>query len=70
MPRKPAPTALPTWEPLLTLEECAARLHVSLATVYYWRSQGTFPRGKVVGKYVRIAERDFTAWYAAQPTAA
>ena len=70
MPRKPALTVLPDWEPLLTLEQCAARLQVPLATLYYWRTRGAFPKGTVVGKHVRITERDFVAWYAAQPSAA
>lgn len=70
MPRKTATPEPLTWEPLLSLEQCAERLQVPLATVYYWRTQGHFPKGKVVGKYVRIPESEFLDWFAAQPTAA
>lgn len=70
MPRTKTSTPLPVWEPQLTIEEIAERLHVPKATVYFWRSQGTFPRGKLVGRHVLVSEREFMEWWAAQPAAA
>jgi excisionase family DNA binding protein len=61
---------LPQWEPQLTIELIAERLHVPRQTIYWWRSQGTFPAGKLVGRHVLVPEREFMEWWASQPSAA
>lgn len=47
---------------LLTLKEVAELLDVSTNTIYYWRWQGTGPKGHKVGKHVRYRRSDIDAW--------
>lgn len=47
---------------LLTLQQVAELLDVSPNTIYYWRYQGTGPRGHKVGKWVRYWRSDVIAW--------
>lgn len=47
---------------LLTLQQVAELLEVSTNTVYYWRYQGTGPKGHRVGRQVRYWKRDVLEW--------
>lgn len=67
MPRKPAAPEPRPWSPLLTVEEVAERLKLPKQTIYYWRTQGIGPRGKVVGRHVRFREDDLALWLDQQP---
>ncbi|MGW3946580.1 helix-turn-helix transcriptional regulator [Micrococcus endophyticus] len=60
-----APTA-PDRAQLWTPDRLADFLGVPIATVYRWRSTGDGPRGFRVGKHVRYADEDVTAWIDAQ----
>ncbi len=47
---------------LLTTTEVAERLRAPIATLRYWRSIGTGPRGCKIGKRVLYRECDVDAW--------
>jgi predicted DNA-binding transcriptional regulator AlpA len=47
---------------LLSLQQLAEFLEVSSATIYYWRYQGTGPKGHKVGKHVRYWLSDVLDW--------
>lgn len=47
---------------LLTLEEVAALIRVPIATVRYWRAQGSGPRGFRVGRTVRYWRTEVVMW--------
>lgn len=47
---------------LLTPEETAALLKVTVRTLRYWREQGTGPQYVRVGRRVRYRRRDLDAW--------
>ncbi len=51
---------------LLTQQDLAELCGVSVATVRYWRVQGTGPCAAVIGKHVRYRESDVKAWLAEQ----
>ncbi len=51
-------------EPALTLSELAARLSVSVQTIYDLRSQGRGPRGFRVGRQLRFRVSEIEAWLA------
>ncbi len=51
-------------EPALTLSELAARLSVSVQTIYDLRSQGRGPRGFRVGRELRFRVSEIDAWLA------
>ena len=51
-----------TVDELLTLQQVAELLDVSPNTIYYWRYQGTGPRGHKVGKWLRYWRSDVIAW--------
>jgi excisionase family DNA binding protein len=51
-------------EPVLTLSELAARLCVSIQTLYDLRSQGRGPRGFRVGRQLRFRMSEIDAWLA------
>lgn len=73
MPRKtatPEPPAQRPWSPLLTVDEVAERLRLPRQTLYYWRSEGTGPKARLVGKHLRYREDELGAWLEAQPTMA
>ncbi|HYJ33783.1 MAG TPA: helix-turn-helix domain-containing protein [Candidatus Binatia bacterium] len=50
---------------LLTIDDIAAVLKVSPATVRAWRVRGKGPRVTKVGKHVRFRRADFDLWLAA-----
>jgi len=47
---------------LLTLQDVAKLLEVSPNTIYYWRYQGTGPKGHKVGKRVRYWRSEVLDW--------
>ena len=49
-------------EPVLSLSELAARLRVSVQTLYDLRSQGRGPRGFRVGRELRFRVSEVDAW--------
>ncbi len=49
-------------EPLLTLSELAARLSVSVQTLYDLRSKGRGPRGFRIGRELRFRRSEVDAW--------
>lgn len=54
---------------LLTTEEVAEQLGLSVKTLYQWHSQKPHPKGPVpikVGKYLRWRPADVEAWIDAQ----
>ena len=51
-------------EPVLSLSELAARLHVSIQTIYDLRSQGRGPRGFRVGRELRFRVSEIDSWLA------
>ncbi len=53
---------------LLTEEEVAKRLHVSLASVRRWRLERRGPQFIKVGALVRYRPDDLEAWLASLPT--
>jgi len=53
-------------EPLLSVEDLAARLGVPIGTVYAWNHKGTGPRRVRVGKHIRYTPADVDAWIEAQ----
>jgi excisionase family DNA binding protein len=67
----PAP-ATTTEEPdmtdtdLLTITEAAALLRTPVATLRWWRHQGTGPASFRIGRRVFYRRRDLEAWIAAQ----
>jgi hypothetical protein len=53
---------------LLTEEEVAKHLHVSLAALRRWRLEGRGPRFIKVSALVRYRPEELEAWLASQPT--
>lgn len=53
-------------EVLLGIEEAAARLGCSVATLRYWRHRGTGPASAKLGRRVVYRERDLEGFVAAQ----
>ena len=51
-------------EPVLSLSELAARLRVSIQTIYDLRSQGRGPRGFRVGRELRFRVSEIESWLA------
>jgi excisionase family DNA binding protein len=51
-------------EPVLTLSELAARLSVSVQTLYDLRSKGRGPRGFRIGCELRFRQSEVDAWLA------
>jgi excisionase family DNA binding protein len=49
-------------EAVLSLSELAARLRVSVQTIYDLRSQGRGPRGFRVGRELRFRASEIDAW--------
>lgn len=49
-------------DPLLTVQQLAARLGVPVATVYAWNSRDLGPRRLRLGKHLRYRESDIEAW--------
>jgi excisionase family DNA binding protein len=53
---------------LLTEEEVAKRLHVSLASIRRWRVERRGPQFIKVGSLVRYRPEDLESWLASLPT--
>jgi excisionase family DNA binding protein len=53
-----------TLDTVLTLSELAARLRVSVQTIYDLRSQGRGPRGFRVGRELRFRASEIESWLA------
>src|SRR5659263_51329 len=51
-------------EPVLSMSELAARLRVSVQTLYDLRSQGRGPRGFRVGRELRFRLSEIDSWLA------
>jgi len=49
--------------PLWTVQDVAGYLRVPVHTLYAWRAQGTGPRARKVGKYLRYRPADVVAWF-------
>ena len=49
--------------PLWTVNDVAEYLRVPVQTLYTWRAQGTGPRARKVGKYLRYRPCDVIAWF-------
>jgi excisionase family DNA binding protein len=56
------PSGTETGEPLLTVDEAAAWLSISPATLRYWRHVGRGPRSLSVGTAIRYRTSDIEAW--------
>ena len=54
--------------PLLTEQEVANRLHVSLASIRRWRLERRGPQFIKVGSLVRYRSEDVASWLASLPT--
>jgi excisionase family DNA binding protein len=50
------------FDTVLTLSELAARLRVSVQTIYDLRSQGSGPRGFRVGREIRFRTNEIDSW--------
>jgi hypothetical protein len=63
--RTGATRAADSWPiaPLWTVEDVSAFLKVPVQTLYSWRQQGTGPRARRVGKYLRYRPTDVVAWF-------
>jgi excisionase family DNA binding protein len=53
-------------EPLLSIDDVADYLGVSVTTIYDWRVAGKGPRAIKVGRHLRFAVSDLMAWVGAQ----
>lgn len=49
-------------EPLLSVDDVAARLGIPRQTIYEWRRLGKGPTGYRIGKYLRFHAADVEAW--------
>lgn len=58
-----APEAIEVIAPLWTVHDVAAYLRVPVQTVYAWRAQGSGPRARKVGKYLRYQPADVVDWF-------
>jgi excisionase family DNA binding protein len=65
LPSQGSPVA-DTSRPLLTIEDVAARLAVSVGCVRAWRIKGEGPPAIRVGNSLRWAEKDLEAWLEAR----
>lgn len=54
-------------ESLWDIDQVAAYLGVTVATIYTWRSKKYGPPGRRVGKHVRWDPKVVRDWFAAQP---
>lgn len=48
--------------PLWTVQDVARYLQVPVQTLYTWRTQGSGPRARRVGKYLRYKPEDVLVW--------
>lgn len=49
-------------EPMLSVDDVAARLGVPRQTIYEWRRQGRGPRGYRIGRYLRFDAVEVEGW--------
>jgi excisionase family DNA binding protein len=56
-------------ESLWTVHDVAAYLDVPVCTVYRWRTAGTGPPGRLVGRRLRYRRQDVLDWVVSLPTA-
>ena len=56
-------------EPLWTVHDVATYLGVPACTVYGWRTAGTGPPGRLVGRRLRYRRQDVIDWVEHLPTA-
>jgi len=47
---------------LMSIDQLAAYTGIPKNTLYYWRAQGSGPRGMKLGKYVRYRRADVQDW--------
>ncbi len=47
---------------MLSIEQVAEELGVSVATIYMWRHRGTAPKASKVGRHLRWRQTDVDAW--------
>lgn len=59
-------TALSGLDPLLSVDELAEYLGVPIRTIYDWRQTGHGPRGIRIGRHLKYAVSDVTAWIDSQ----
>jgi len=52
--------------PLMTTDEVAAYLKVSVGTIHQWRYRGQGPRAAKVGRALRFRRGDVQAWLSQQ----
>jgi excisionase family DNA binding protein len=57
-----SPRKEPQLRPVLTLNEIAEQMRVSLGTAYGWAKTGKIPARKIGGNW-RVDAEDFEAWY-------
>ena len=55
-------TALSGLDPLVSVDEFAEYLGVPVRTSYDWRQTGHGPRGIRIGRHLKFAVSDVTAW--------
>ena len=51
-----------TAEGLMSIDQLASYTGNPKNTLYYWRAQGSGPRGMKLGKYVRYRRADVQTW--------
>lgn len=49
--------------PLWSVQDVSAFLQVPVQTLYSWRSQGSGPPARRVGKYLRYQPADVVRWF-------
>ena len=54
--------ALSGLDPLVSVDELAEYLGVPIRTIYDWRQTGHGPRGIRIGRHLKFAVSDVTAW--------
>ena len=55
-------SALSELDPLVSVDELAEYLGVPIRTIYDWRQTGHGPRGIRIGRHLKFAVSDVTAW--------
>lgn len=53
---------------LWSVDEVSAYLGVPVQTLYWWRSRGSGPPSRRVGKWIRYRPADVRAWVDSLPT--
>ena len=55
-------TTLSGLDPLVSVDELAEYLGVPIRTIYDWRQTGHGPRGIRIGRHLKFAVSDVSAW--------